>query len=184
MAQLPVIPHLADQDPIETQEWVDALTAVIEKEGAPRAHYLIESMIATAREMGAEIPYSATTEYINTIPPEQQPRYPGDPDMEIRIHSHIRWNAMAMVVRANKHTNVGGHIASFASAAALYDVGFAHFWKAPSSQSGGDLIFSQAIPYRAFTRARFFSGASPKNNSTTSARKRAGKASPPIRTPG
>ena len=159
MAQLPVIPHLADQDPVETQEWVDALTAVIEKEGAPRAHYLIESMIATAREMGAEIPYSATTEYINTIPAERQPRYPGDADMEIRIHSHIRWNAMAMVVRANKHTNVGGHIASFASAAALYDVGFAHFWKAPSSQSGGDLIFFQGhsvpgIYARAFLLGR------------------------------
>ncbi|MCL2875171.1 MAG: pyruvate dehydrogenase (acetyl-transferring), homodimeric type [Betaproteobacteria bacterium] len=159
MAQLPVIPHLTDQDPVETQEWVDALTAVIEKEGAPRAHYLVESMIATAREMGAEIPYSTTTEYINTIPTEQQPRYPGDPDMEIRIHSHIRWNAMAMVVRANKYTNVGGHIASFASAAALYDVGFAHFWKAPSSQSGGDLIFFQghSIPgvyARAFLLGR------------------------------
>jgi pyruvate dehydrogenase E1 component len=159
MAQLPVIPHLADQDPVETQEWVDALAAVIEREGADRAHYLIESMIATAREAGAEIPYSATTEYINTIPPEQQPRYPGDADMEIKIHSYIRWNAMAMVVRANKHTNVGGHIASFASAAALYDVGFAHFWKAPSAESGGDLIFFQghSIPgiyARAFLLGR------------------------------
>ncbi|MCL1861110.1 MAG: pyruvate dehydrogenase (acetyl-transferring), homodimeric type, partial [Proteobacteria bacterium] len=159
MAQLPIVPHLADQDPVETQEWVDALNAVIEKMGASRAHYLIESLIATAREAGAEIPYSATTEYINTIPVEQQPRYPGDPDMEIRIHSHIRWNAMAMVVRANKHTNVGGHIASFASAAALYDVGFAHFWKAPSSQSGGDLIFFQGhsvpgIYARAFLLGR------------------------------
>jgi len=159
MAQLPVISHLTDQDPSETQEWVDALAAVIEREGAARAHYLIESMIATAREAGAEIPYSATTEYVNTIPADRQPRYPGDPDMEIRIHSHIRWNAMAMVVRANKHTNVGGHIASFASAAALYDVGFAHFWKAPSSQSGGDLIFFQghSIPgiyARAFMLGR------------------------------
>lgn len=143
MAQLPVIPHLSDLDPVETQEWVDALAAVIEREGADRAHYLIESLIATARERGAEIPYSATTEYINTIPPEQQPRYPGDPDMEIKIHSYIRWNAMAMVVRANKHTNVGGHIASFASAAALYDVGFSHFWKAPTKQSGGDIVFFQ-----------------------------------------
>ncbi|MDR1423664.1 MAG: pyruvate dehydrogenase (acetyl-transferring), homodimeric type [Azoarcus sp.] len=143
MAQLPIIPHLTDIDPAETQEWVDALAAVIEKEGADRAHYLLESLIAAARERGAEIPYSATTEYINTIPPERQPRYPGDPDMEIKIHSHIRWNAMAMVVRANKHTNVGGHIASFASAAALYDVGFAHFWRAPTEKSAGDLIFFQ-----------------------------------------
>jgi pyruvate dehydrogenase E1 component len=159
VAQLPVIPHLTDKDPQETQEWVDALAAVIEKEGADRAHYLIESLIAVAREEGAEIPYSATTEYINTIAPDRQPRYPGKPDMEIKIHSYIRWNAMAMVVRANKHTNVGGHIASFASAAALYDVGFAHFWKAPSEKSGGDLIFFQghSIPgiyARAFLLGR------------------------------
>jgi pyruvate dehydrogenase E1 component len=89
------------------------------------------------------IPYSATTEYINTIPAEQQPPYPGDPDMEIKLHSYIRWNAMAMVVRANKDTNVGGHIASFASAAALYDVGFSHFWHAPSDAHDGDMIYFQ-----------------------------------------
>jgi hypothetical protein len=104
-------------------------------EGPARAHYLIETLIATARQEGVNIPYSATTEYINTIPAEQQPPYPGDPDMEIKIHSYIRWNAMAMVVRANKDTNVGGHIASFASAAALYDVGFSHFWHAPPSRT-------------------------------------------------
>lgn len=143
MAQLPVIPNLTDSDPQETQEWVDALESVIEKEGAERAHYLIEAVIAEAREKGAEIPYSANTEYINTIPADQQPKYPGDPDMEIKLHSYIRWNAMAMVVRANKHTNVGGHIASFASAAALYDVGFSHFWQAPTADKGGDLIFFQ-----------------------------------------
>ncbi len=143
MAQLPVIPNLVDKDPQETQEWVDALEAVIEKEGADRAHYLIEAVISEAREKGAEIPYSANTEYINTIPADKQPKYPGDPDMEIKIHSYLRWNAMAMVVRANKHTNVGGHIASYASAAALYDVGFAHFWHAPSADHDGDLIFFQ-----------------------------------------
>ncbi|MGL5630827.1 MAG: pyruvate dehydrogenase (acetyl-transferring), homodimeric type, partial [Azovibrio sp.] len=159
MAQLPVIPDLVDNDPQETQEWVDAIEAVVEKEGPDRAHYLIEAVISEARNMGAEIPYSANTEYINTIPVEQQPKYPGDPDMEIKIHSYIRWNAMAMVVRANKDTNVGGHIASFASAAALYDVGFSHFWKAPSEQSGGDLIFFQGhsvpgIYARAFMLGR------------------------------
>jgi pyruvate dehydrogenase E1 component len=143
MAQLPIIPNLVDKDPQETQEWVDALEAVIEKEGADRAHYLIEAVIAEARDKGAEIPYSAYTEYINTIPADQQPKYPGDPDLEIKIHTFLRWNAMAMVVRANKHTNVGGHIASFASAAALYDVGFAHFWHAPCADHDGDLIFFQ-----------------------------------------
>ncbi|AVZ80020.1 pyruvate dehydrogenase (acetyl-transferring), homodimeric type [Zoogloeaceae bacteirum Par-f-2] len=132
-----------DPDAQETQEWLDALAAVIDNEGAARAHYLIEKLIESAREEGVDIPYSANTQYINTIPVEQQPKYPGNPDMEIRIHSFIRWNAMAMVVRANKHTNVGGHIASFASAAALYDVGFSHFWKSIEHETGGDLIFFQ-----------------------------------------
>ncbi|WP_114649970.1 pyruvate dehydrogenase (acetyl-transferring), homodimeric type [Pseudothauera hydrothermalis] len=132
-----------DPDAQETQEWLDALAAVIDNEGAARAHYLIEKLIESAREEGVDIPYSANTQYINTIPVEQQPKYPGNPDMEIRIHSFIRWNAMAMVVRANKHTNVGGHIASFASAAALYDVGFSHFWKSIEHETGGDLVFFQ-----------------------------------------
>ncbi len=133
----------SDPDAQETGEWLDALAGVIDNEGPERAHYLIEKLIESAREEGVDIPYSATTQYINTIPTERQPRYPGDPDMEIKLHSYIRWNAMAMVVRANKHTNVGGHIASFASAAALYDVGFSHFWKSLEHDTGGDLIFFQ-----------------------------------------
>ncbi len=133
----------SDPDTQETQEWLDALDGVITHEGPARAHYLVEKLIEAAREGGVSIPYSATTQYINTIPAEQQPKYPGDPDLEIKLHSYIRWNAMAMVVRANKHTNVGGHIASFASAAALYDVGFSHFWRAPTDKHGGDLIFFQ-----------------------------------------
>jgi len=137
-----VLPQ-TDTDPQETKEWLESLAAVVEHEGPQRAHYLIETLIATARQEGVNIPYSATTEYINTIPAEQQPPYPGDPDMEIKLHSYIRWNAMAMVVRANKNTNVGGHIASFASAAALYDVGFSHFWHAPSEQHDGDMIYFQ-----------------------------------------
>ncbi|TVT53472.1 MAG: pyruvate dehydrogenase (acetyl-transferring), homodimeric type [Azoarcus sp. PHD] len=132
-----------DPDTQETQEWLEAIAAVIENEGPERAHYLIEKLIDSAREEGINLPYSATTQYINTIPADQQPKYPGDPDMEIKLHSYIRWNAMAMVVRANKHTNVGGHISSFASSAALYDVGFSHFWKATDHESGGDMIFFQ-----------------------------------------
>ena len=132
-----------DSDPQETLEWLGALAGVIENEGAERAHFLIEKLIAEAREEGIDIPYSATTEYVNTIPVERQPIYPGDATLEIRIRTFIRWNAMAMVVRANKHTNVGGHIASFASQAALYEVGFNWFWRAPSEKHGGDLIFFQ-----------------------------------------
>jgi pyruvate dehydrogenase E1 component len=144
MADQPnALPDPTDVDPQETKEWIDALEGVINLEGPTRAHYLIEKVIGQARLQGVDIPYSANTEYINTIPVDQQPKYPGNADMEIKIHSYIRWNAMAMVVRANKDTNVGGHIASFASAAALYDVGFSHFWRAPSAENGGDLIFFQ-----------------------------------------
>jgi len=132
-----------DSDPQETLEWLGALAGVIEHEGTDRAHFLIEQLIAQAREEGIDIPYSATTEYVNTIPVERQPIYPGDASMEIRIRNFIRWNAMAMVVRANRNTNVGGHIASFASSAALYEVGFNWFWRAPTEKHGGDLIFFQ-----------------------------------------
>ncbi|HNI83279.1 MAG TPA: pyruvate dehydrogenase (acetyl-transferring), homodimeric type, partial [Rhodocyclaceae bacterium] len=133
----------SDIDAQETREWLEALEGVVTQEGPERAHFLIEKLIEAGREEGIDIPYSANTQYINTIPADQQPRYPGDPDMEIKLHSYIRWNAMAMVVRANKHTNVGGHIASFASAAALYDVGFSHFWKSIDHDTGGDLIYFQ-----------------------------------------
>ncbi len=143
MAETPENNPLADVDPRETQEWLEALGAVVEKEGAERAHYLIERLIDSARDEGVDLPYSANTGYYNTIPVGQQPKYPGNPDLEEKIRTYIRWNAMAMVVRANKHTNVGGHIASFASSAVLYDVGFNWFWNAPSENHGGDLIFFQ-----------------------------------------
>jgi pyruvate dehydrogenase E1 component len=134
-------PH--DPDPQETNEWLDALAGVLEHTGADRAHYLIEQLIDRARRRGAHMPFSANTAYINTIPTHAQARIPGDQQIEHTIRSYVRWNSMAMVVRANKHTNVGGHIASFASAATLYDVGFNHFWHAPSDKHGGDLVFVQ-----------------------------------------
>jgi pyruvate dehydrogenase E1 component len=96
---------IRDTDPQETREWQDALAGVIDKEGADRAHFLIQGMIAQAREEGIDIPYSATTEYVNTIPADRQPRYPGNATIEIRIRNFIRWNAMAMVVHANRCTN-------------------------------------------------------------------------------
>ena len=134
-------PAINDSDPQETRVWQEALTGVIGQEGTDRAHFLIQQLIAQAREEGVDIPYSATTEYVNTIPVDRQPRYPGDPDIEIRIRNYLRWNAMAMVVRANRDTNVGGHIASYASSAALYDVGFNWFWRGQNEQPGGDLVF-------------------------------------------
>ncbi|MFY3744573.1 pyruvate dehydrogenase (acetyl-transferring), homodimeric type [Anaeromyxobacter sp. Red801] len=134
---------LPDLDPQETREWLDALEGVLQREGTDRAHFLIEQLIDRARRSGAYLPFSANTAYVNTIPVEKQPRYPGDFAIEQTIRHYIRWNAMAMVVRANKHTNVGGHIASFASAATLYDVGYNHFWRAWTPERGGDLVYIQ-----------------------------------------
>ncbi len=134
----------ADDDPQETQEWLEALEAVIEREGVERAHFLLEKLIDKARRSGAYLPYSANTAYINTIPPQKEEYTPGDPAIEWRIRSLVRWNALAMVVKANrKSSELGGHIASFASAATLYDVGFNHFFHAPGGGHGGDLIFVQ-----------------------------------------
>ncbi|PTQ68976.1 pyruvate dehydrogenase E1 component [Nitrosomonas oligotropha] len=132
-----------DIDPQETQEWLDALDSVIASAGGERAHFLLEKLIEKARRSGAYLPYSATTAYINTIPTGKEARSPGDNAIEHRIRSYVRWNAMAMVLRANKNTNVGGHIASFASAATLYDVGYNHFWHAPCEAHGGDLVYVQ-----------------------------------------
>jgi pyruvate dehydrogenase E1 component len=132
-----------DVDPGETQEWLQALDGVIHNEGPERAAYLIDQQISHARVNGVVQPFHAETPYINTIPVENQARLPGDQNVEHRIRSYTRWNAMAMVLRANKDTNVGGHISSFQSAATLYDVGFNHFWHAPSPEHGGDLIFVQ-----------------------------------------
>ncbi|MDG2364541.1 MAG: pyruvate dehydrogenase (acetyl-transferring), homodimeric type, partial [Methylococcaceae bacterium] len=132
-----------DVDPIETQEWIDSLKVVLEKEGHERAHFLIEQLVEVTRHSGWDIPFSANTAYVNTIPVSQQAKFPGDPELERKIRSYVRWNAMVMVLRANKSTNVGGHISSFASAATLYDVGYNHFWRAPSEGHGGDMIFVQ-----------------------------------------
>jgi len=133
-----------DIDPQETQEWLDALESILEIEGVERAHFILEQLIAKARKSGAHLPYSATTAYLNTIPPAKEERSPGDPGIEWRIRSLVRWNAMAMVVQANrKNSELGGHIASFGSSATLYDVGFNHFFRAPTETQDGDLLFVQ-----------------------------------------
>ena len=132
-----------DIDPTETKEWIEALQSVLDQDGSERAHFLIEQLVAATRQSGFDIPFSANTAYLNTIPVSRQAQFPGDATLEQRIRSYVRWNAMMMVLRANKHTNVGGHIASFASAATLYDVGYNHFWHAASEHHDGDLIFTQ-----------------------------------------
>ncbi len=133
-----------DPDTLETQEWLDALQAVLEREGPERAHFLLETMIERARHHGAFIPYSAYTAYVNTIPPHLEERSPGDAALEERIRSYARWNAMVSVARTNKREgDLGGHIATFASVGTLFGVGFNHFWHAPSAEHGGDLIYFQ-----------------------------------------
>ena len=149
-----------DVDPAETEEWLESLEAVLERDGVPRAHFLIENLIAEARRAGANLPYSANTAYLNTIPESRERHTPGDPAIEWRLRSLVRWNAMAMVVQANRESaELGGHIASFASAATLYEVGFNHFWRAPTAEHGGDLVYVQGhsapgVYARAFLEGR------------------------------
>ena len=149
-----------DQDPDETREWLDALGSVLRVHGPSRAHWLLEQLIDAARRAGTHLPFKQTTAYLNTIATQDEPPYPGDRELEKRIEAIIRWNAMAMVVRANrKGTELGGHIATYASSAQLYEVGFNHFWHAPSAAHGGDLVYIQGhsspgIYARAFLEGR------------------------------
>jgi len=149
-----------DTDPEETREWIESLASTLEREGVDRAHFLLEQLVDHARRSGAHLPFDATTAYVNTIPVTQQPRVPGDATLERRIRSLIRWNALAMVVNANRSSSeLGGHIASFASAATLYDVGFNHFFRGPEADNGGDLVYFQGhsapgIYARAFLEGR------------------------------
>ncbi|HIG70139.1 MAG: pyruvate dehydrogenase (acetyl-transferring), homodimeric type [Myxococcales bacterium] len=154
------MPNQDDQDPEETLEWLEALDSVFEREGVERAHYLVGRLVRRARRKGAHLPYRATTAYINTIGEGLQKQSPGDTALEERIRSFIRWNAMAMVVQANRvDSSLGGHISSFASAATLYDIGFNHFFHAPTEDHGGDLLYIQGhvapgIYARAFLEGR------------------------------
>jgi pyruvate dehydrogenase E1 component len=152
--------RLQDIDPLETREWVDSLEAILAAEGPERAHFILECLIDKARRSGVNLPYSAHTAYINTIPPHLEQPLPGDMEIENRLRNIVRWNAVAMVLRAGrKDLELGGHIASFASAATLYDVGFNHFWRAPTEKHGGDLIYIQGhsspgVYARAFLEGR------------------------------
>ncbi len=149
-----------DLDPEETREWLQALQSVLEREGPDRANYLLGQLVHEARRAGAYIPYNANTAYLNTIPPEREERSPGNHELEHKIRSLVRWNAMATVIRANKDASgLGGHIASFASAATLYDVGFNHFFRAANEKFLGDLVYIQGhsspgIYARAFLEGR------------------------------
>ncbi len=153
-------PAPGDVDPLETQEWVEALEAIFSREGPERAHFILEALIAKARRSGAYLPYSANTAYINTIPPHMEAKSPGDHALEERIRSITRWNAMVTVAKTNKgEGDLGGHIASFASVGTLFGIGFNHFWHAPTAEHGGDLIYFQGhcapgVYARAFLEGR------------------------------
>jgi len=149
-----------DSDPVETGEWLESIDSVLTHHGPERAHFLLNKMIDHARRSGAYLPYSPNTAYLNTIAPGRQPEYPGDRSLERRIEAYIRWNAMAMVVRANRESSeYGGHLSSYASSATMYEVGFNHFWRGASNGQGGDMIFIQGhsspgIYARAFLEDR------------------------------
>ncbi|HEX6705997.1 MAG TPA: pyruvate dehydrogenase (acetyl-transferring), homodimeric type [Albitalea sp.] len=153
-----------DTDSQETREWLDALSAVIGTEGGERAHFLLEHLIDHARQAGIDVPFSANTAYVNTIPADQEERCPGNLEVEERLRAYMRWNAMAMVVKANRlHPedggDLGGHISSFASLATMFGAGFNHYWHAESEGHGGDLLYIQGhsspgIYARAFMEGR------------------------------
>ena len=160
MSQTETIPSHADPDPLETAEWLESLLSVLENQGPERVSFLLAELSEAAHREGVELPFTATTPYINSIPAEKQPPYPGNREIERRIKSIIRWNAMAMVTRANKaHDGIGGHISTFASAATLYEVAFNHFFKGKGADYSGDQIYFQghAAPgmyARAFLEGR------------------------------
>ncbi len=134
----------ADIDAVETSEWLEALDAVVEHDGLGRARHLLTRVIERAQHAGAGTIASLNTPYINTIKPADEAQLPGDPAIERRLRSIVRWNAMAMVIRANTTSSeLGGHIASYQSLAVLYEVGYNHFWRAPSEDHGGDLVYFQ-----------------------------------------
>jgi len=152
--------YAADPDPQETREWLEAMRGVLAVEGPGRARELIAALVGEAQRAGAHVSLGLTTPYVNTIPVDKQPPMPGDRELEARLRHYVRWNALATVVRANKvSSELGGHVASFASAATLYDVGFNHFFRAPSEKFGGDLVFFQGhsspgVYARAFLEGR------------------------------
>ena len=137
-------PANADIDPQETQEWLEAMGSLIRNEGPDRARFMLEKLANKAMDAGCRLNMHRTTPYCNTIHVNEEPAMPGDAEMEQRIRALIRWNAMAMVVRAGQvDSSLGGHIGTFASSATLYDVGFNHFWRGPEHPCGGDLIYIQ-----------------------------------------
>jgi len=138
------IPKLDDLDPVETQEWLESIDSLLKTHGAERAHFILERLIDYTRRSGAYLPFKPNTAYVNSIPTGREPEYPGNRALERRLEAYFRWNAMAMVVQANRQSSeYGGHLSSYASSATLYEVGFNHFWRAASEKHPGDMVFMQ-----------------------------------------
>ncbi|MEZ0313081.1 MAG: pyruvate dehydrogenase (acetyl-transferring), homodimeric type [Myxococcota bacterium] len=161
MNNFDVLPStLADRDPQETSEWIESLESVFAVDGPRRVHFLLDTVMRKAREHASTLPALTNTDYVNSIPTSLEPEYPGDYEMEKRIRRIIRWNAVAMVARANKeYDGIGGHLSSYASAAHLYEVGFNHFFRGREAPGGGDQVFIQGhsapgIYARAFLEGR------------------------------
>src|SRR5437588_1702541 len=152
--------QLPDVDPDETAEWLDSFDAVIDAQGKNRGRFLLMKLLERARELQVGFPATVSTPYVNTIPPDQEPWFPGDEHIERRIRAFIRWNAAIMVVRANHAAEaIGGHLATFASSASLYEVGFNHFFRGKGNGQAGDQVFFQGhaapgIYARAFLEGR------------------------------
>ena len=144
--------QLPDADAAETGEWLESLDALVATEGTVRARFVIGKLLERARRLQVPVPSLVSTPYINTIPPDEEPWFPGDEEMERRIRRIVRWNAAAMVTRANKRSDgIGGHLSTYASAASLYEVGFNHFFRGKDDGNSGDQIYYQghAAPGRA-----------------------------------
>src|SRR6187431_1616500 len=154
------IMKLEDLDPTKTRKWIESIDSVLKTQGAERAHYLLEQLIDYTRRSGLYLPYRPNTAYLNTITPGHEPSYPGNREFERRIEAILRWNALAMVLNANKvSSEYGGHLSTYASSATLYEVGFNHFWRAASANHPGDMVFIQGhaspgIYARAFLEGR------------------------------
>ena len=138
------IHQLPDTDPTETQEWLDSFDQVVAAEGPDRARFLMAKLLERAHETSVGVPGAVTTPYVNTIPAEEQPEFPGDANLERRIRRFIRWNAAVMVIKANhREKGIGGHLSTFASSATLYEIGFNHFFRGRNAPGGGDHVYMQ-----------------------------------------
>ncbi len=177
--------QLPDSDPAETREWLESLDAVVDTHGKNRARYLLSALLDRARQLQVSFPATVSTPYVNSIPPEEEPWFPGDEHVERRIRAYLRWNAAVMVIRANKHADgIGGHLSTYASSAGLYEVGLNHFFRGKDDGQPGDHIYFQGHAAPGRLRPGVPRGpARARTISTTSAGRSAGSVSAPTRTP-